>query len=563
MTVARPSAAGVAIIDTRGVLAYASGVGSDPRIAALLQDPGWLADARVRRLVTIKFARRQLAGILVPFDGGHLLALHQPEQADVVLEFLGTVDFAYDIFRQLLTDPFDALTVVDHDAKVAFISPIHESFFGLKRGEAVGRPVRQVIENTRLHEVVTTGKAEVGVIQRMSGRDRVVTRRPIVRSGRIVGAMGRVMFKGPEQLDALSRRINALEGEVEFYRREAEALRRQSYDFNDIVGSSAAIDRVRMDILKVAPLDMPILITGQSGTGKELVAQALHRLSGRSTGPIVPVNAAALPASLVESELFGYEAGAFTGADRKGRRGKFEQASGGTLFLDEIGDMPLDVQAKLLRVLQDGVIERVGSDKPRAVDFRLVTATNHSLPKLVESGRFRLDLYYRLSAITLTLPPLSQRLSDVPMLVDRFVDEFCQRHRRPRPIVEPSAIDRLMRHAWPGNVRELRHAVERAIVFAEAGRLTAADFDRSFGDIDPGEADPPAHRLAEPADAMPPARPLPPADASVRDVLGRVQDDMIRRAMSRLNGNKKRVAAELGISRSFLYKRLEQMGAQG
>ena len=250
--------------------------------------------------------------------------------------------------------------------------------------------------------------------------ERIVSRIPIKRGDEVIGAFGRVMFKGLGQLEKIMRRINMLEGEVEYYRREAAVLRDRSYGLESLIGDSPAMRKLRSEIIKLAPLEMPILVIGESGTGKELVAHALHRLSPRRDAAMVAVNAAALPATLVESELFGYEAGAFTGANKKGHKGKFEQAAGGTIFLDEIGDMPLDVQVKLLRVLQERTVERIGSYRPQEVDFRMIAATNGDLRRLVTENKFRLDLYYRISAVVIEMPPLRARISDIPELAHLF-----------------------------------------------------------------------------------------------------------------------------------------------
>ncbi|QYU66117.1 sigma 54-interacting transcriptional regulator [Leptolyngbya sp. 15MV] len=437
----------------------------------------------------------------------------------------------------------------------SFIPPVHEAFFGLRHGEATGRPAREVIENTRLPDVLRSGKAEIGHIQRMRGQDRVVSRIPIRREGEVVGAIGRVMFRGPEQVEELSRRINALEREVAFYRRTADELRRGraggGQGAEAIVGESRAIAVLRDRIRKVAPLDVPVLITGESGTGKELVARSLHHLGPRRAGPLVAVNAAALPATLVESELFGYAPGAFTGADRKGRKGRFEQAEGGTIFLDEIGDMPLETQAKLLRVLQDRAVEPIGGDRAIPVDFRLITATHHDLPSLVEQGRFRLDLYYRISAVSLEVPRLADRPGDIGLLARHVLAELAETHGRPPPELTPEAEAALAALPWPGNVRQLRHAVERALIFAEGNRLTPADFGQSAP--------------AGPVGVSAALKPLPdPSNATtrLRDAQQEMADSLIREALRRAGGNKKRAAAELGISRSHLYKRLEVLGLE-
>ena len=533
---------GLAVWDGGGRLLHAGGTAAEPRLRALLSDPEWRAELRTRRLTRVMPARdRTLLALLVPLrDGEAILLLDPPGEA--ALTFLASVDFAWDVIEHLVTDPHDAMTVVDAGARVAYLSPVHERFFGLEPGAAVGRPVAEVIENTKLPRVLRTGRAEAGEIQRMKGQDRVVSRVPIKRDGAVVGAIGRVMFRGPEQVEALSRRVNALEREVAFYRREADALRGRTGAAPSIVGDSAAVMRLRARIARVAPLDVPVLIEGESGTGKELVARALHGEGPRRAGPLVAVNAAALPASLVESELFGYAPGAFTGAEKRGRKGRFEQADGGTLFLDEIGEMPLDVQAKLLRVLQERVVEPVGGDRPVKVDFRLIAATNRDLRAMVEEGRFRLDLYYRIATVTLEVPRLADRVEDVPVLVRHFLAELSELHGSTVREVAPEALAWLAAQRWPGNVRQLRHTLERALIFAEGPVLTRAEFG--------GAEEVPAAEVA----------PAPRGADRLHEATSRLEEGLIRDALARAGGNKKRAAAELGISRSHLYRRLEAMG---
>lgn len=532
---------GIVVTDGGGRVAFAAALGRDPRVRDLAADPEWMAAARRQRLTTLTLDRATYAVLVVPFEGGDTLLLHRG--APAVLDFIGSVDFAFDIIEHMITDPFDAMTVVDAQGRLAYISAIHESFFGLKRGEGNGRSVERVIENTRLHHVVRQGKPEVGELQRMRGFERVVSRVPIRRGDEIVGAIGRVMFKGPQQVEAMSRRIKALESEVEFYRSRVAALQKRAYGLDDLIGESAAMRRLRNEIVKVAPLEMPILIQGESGTGKELVAQSLHRLSPRREEPLVMINAAALPTTLVESELFGYEPGAFTGADRKGRKGKFEQAAGGTIFLDEIGEMPLDVQAKLLRVLQDRIVERIGGDRAREVNFRLVSATNRDLETLVAENAFRLDLYYRISPIVIVVPPLRERREDIGLLAAHFLKDVAERHARPEPELTDAVIAYWMEQSWPGNARQLRHEVERAFVFAEGGRITVDTVSRGKS----------AGR-----EALPVALP----GHTLRDATLRTEADLVREAMVRLKGNKKRVAEDLGISRSYLYKLLAALEAE-
>ncbi|ASV84860.1 AAA domain family protein [Ochrobactrum quorumnocens] len=533
---------GLALIDPSGKLAFHSGAASDPRVRAMLSDAGWLKEAEARKLGIIRLVDANHI-VLVVSSQKTRIAIMLGEAGETSLQFFLNVEFANDIIEHLLTDPFDAMAVIDAKERLVFVSPIHEKFFGLKAGEGVGKKVRDVIENTRLHHVVRTGVAEVGQIQKMNGRERVVSRHPIRHNGDVVGAIGRVMFKGPQQVEALSRRVNTLEREIETYRNEAKEHSRGESALEAIIGQSPAVLKLRDLIRKVAPLDIPVLIQGESGTGKELVAKALHIMSSRRDNRLVTVNAAALPAQLVESELFGYEPGSFTGADQKGRLGKFEQADKGTIFLDEIGDMPIEVQSKLLRVLQDRVVERVGGDKPRKVDFRLCSATNRNLEESVEQGQFRLDLYYRISPFVIPMPTLAERLEDIPLLVSSFVNELAAQYGKDVPEVDSDVFDYLTERPWPGNVRELRHVVERAFVFSEHGRLRLSNFSDAAG-----------QRKPEPAKAE-----VVINDASggtLRTALDRYEHDLMTEAMARFNGNKKKVAEHLGISRSYLYKKL-------
>lgn len=544
-----PLLSGIAVVAFDGKLLYAYGRGEEPAVQAAITNRSWLADVAGRDAHPITLRDETLVALVNRCSDAYLIVLSR-EPIGTAMRFVMNVDFAFDIFAQVLTDPYDAMVVIDDKERIAFVSPVHEKFFGLGEGEAVGKHIREMIPNTRLPEILRSGVAEVGQLLRLKDGDRVVSRHPIRRNGKIVGAIGRVMFKGPQQVEELSRRVNSLERQIAQYKMEASAEKRASRHLDAIIGRSLAIESVRQQIRKVAPLDVPVLIQGESGTGKELVAQALHMLSARHSGRLVTVNAAALPASLVESELFGYEAGSFTGADRKGRPGKFELADKGTIFLDEIGDMPMEVQSKLLRVLQDRIVERVGGDKPKHVDFRLCTATNRDLQRFIEENQFRLDLFYRISPVCIMLPPLRERLEDVPLLLHHFVAELSGKYGKPTPEIEPDVIDFLMGQQWPGNVRQLRHEVERALVFAENGKLVVADFIRGA-----------THSPRAPERARSGLPMTAPEGEVMKSAIEQLEQDLITESMGRFKGNKKRVAEYLGVSRSYLYKKLGESDA--
>jgi transcriptional regulator with PAS, ATPase and Fis domain len=550
---------GVLLVGADGKQQMATGIADQPDVARCILI-GW-REARLRnkRLFSVEGPDgSSLVVVSVPTVDVDVLVAMERDGRDPLFEFVASVDFAGDILAHFLINPFEALSVVDRRGLLRYLSPVHERFFGLEAGGGVGQHVTEVIDNSRLHLVAAAGKSEIGLLHEMRGVTRVVTRHPI-RNNRneTVGAIGQIMFKGPEQLQALSSELTTLKSEVAYYRRELNDLKNRSYGLEQIVGESLAMQRLKQQIIKVAPLDIPVLLTGESGTGKELAAHAIHKLSPRRDATMVMVNAAALPSTLVESELFGYEAGSFTGAERRGRKGKIEQADRGTLFFDEVGDMPAEVQVKLLRVLQDGSFQRVGGNDVRRSSFRLVSASNRNFEAMIADGSFRLDLFYRIGAVTIRLPALRERLEDIPLLATLALEQFAQRHGQHPKRLSGEAATFLQQQLWPGNVRQLMHAVERSAIFSESDVIFPADFGPihiEFADL---TGDLPMYGAGEASVVA-----LEPAGAGpmrVSSAVGQVEEQMIRQAMSRNHGNKKRVAVELGISRSYLYKRLAQM----
>jgi two-component system, NtrC family, response regulator HydG len=309
-----------------------------------------------------------------------------------------------------------------------------------------------------------------------------------------------------------------------------------------ILGQSAAMVDVLERVRRAAPTESLVLILGESGTGKELVASAIHEQSRRNKGPYIAVNIAALPESLVEAELFGYVSGAFTGADRD-RIGRFEAADGGTLFIDEIGDFPLPAQAKLLRVLDNLAVNPVGSNEDRRVDVRLLAATSRNLAELVARGEFRADLFYRLNVLSIELPPLRDRHDDIPLLVDAFLAEACQKHERPWPTMSPELIQFMLAYDWPGNVRQLRNAIENMVVMSNGGTL-------SLGDL-PAYLSGNSSLLAKTVDRA--------ATNNLRDM----ERTAILSVLERCGGNRTHAAEALGISVRTLQRKLKTWGVGG
>jgi two-component system nitrogen regulation response regulator NtrX len=311
----------------------------------------------------------------------------------------------------------------------------------------------------------------------------------------------------------------------------------------EIVGRSFAIRSLLDRVEKVAPTDARVLVTGENGTGKELVARAIHRLSARSEEPFVEVNCAAIPSELIESELFGHMKGSFTGAHAD-RAGKFEQATGGTLFLDEIGDMSLAAQAKVLRALQEGIITRVGGEKPIQVDVRVIAATNKAVEEEISSGRFREDLYHRLNVVPIHVPPLRERREDVPMLVHHFARKAVAEQRLPMREFEPGALEELARLDWSGNVRELRNTIERLLILGRGGDITAADVERLVGGRHTGDS------LS--ADML--------SAATFSEFKERAERAFILARLRENDWNVSETARRIEMPRSNLYKKIERYG---
>jgi transcriptional regulator with PAS, ATPase and Fis domain len=364
----------------------------------------------------------------------------------------------------------------------------------------------------------------------------ICSRIPIVEDGKLVAVVGKIMFKDVDDLFAMTTRFASLKKELEFYKSELNKRLGARYSFENIVGTSKELERAKELGRKVAKSDTTVLLCGESGTGKELFAHALHVESARALGPFVKVNCAAIPETLFESELFGYKEGAFTGAQKNGKKGKFALADKGTLFLDEVSEIPLTMQVKLLRVLQEREIEPIGAEQPQRVDVRIVAATNRELERLMEQGGFRQDLFYRLAVMRLDVPPLRERRGDIPVLTERILRQLEKETGIPVEGVDSAATAALQAYAWPGNVRELRNVLEQALYLKAGNLISHGDLPRSIS----GGAVP----LDE--------------SHSLKDVLHHTEEQMIRKAILEAGGDKLVAASRLGISKSSIYVKLQQ-----
>ncbi len=437
---------------------------------------------------------------------------------------------------------------IDRSGHVVYVNEKYLHSLRLNHvSEAMGRPIEEIIPNSLMRRVVETGEPILLDIMELGGEQLVVTRMPIEDENKnVIGAIGFVLSDRLDSLKPLIARMGQLESDLRMAKRQLSQGRTARFTFDDYVGTTDSIARSKELAGRAARQSVTVLLTGETGTGKELLAQAIHNASPRAEKPFVSVNVAAIPDTLIESEFFGTVPGAYTGADRKGRDGKFRTADGGTLFLDEIGEMPLQLQVKLLRVLQEREIEPVGSDKLTKVDVRVIAASNLDLQKRVNDGAFRADLYYRLNVLSIPLPPLRDCIGDLPAICARLLDDIVLSGNYLNARLTPSGLAALARYDWPGNVRELRNILERALILSDSGRLTGDDFAR----ILPVGAEP---RTAAPM--MPAGVVVPYAQAEAA-----FERTTLECALQASNGQISEAARMLGISRATFYKKLAKFG---
>lgn len=451
---------------------------------------------------------------------------------------------------QLLENICEGAVVVSRDCRIEWISDNYLQLLGLDSAQqALGRPIEEVIPTSLLRHVVETGEPILLDIMDFKTQSFVVTRLPLRDDGgAVTGAVGFVLYDRPQYLKPLLSKFEKLQRDLKAAQRALAGHRRPRYSLSNFIGSSDACMEVKRQARRAAQLEATVLLQGETGTGKELLAQAIHALSSRADRPFIGMNVAAIPENLAEAEFFGVAPGAYTGAERRERAGKLELADGGTLFLDEVGDMPLALQAKLLRVLQEQEFEPLGSNRMLRVDVRVIAATSHDLGRLVQEGRFRADLYYRLNVLRIHIPPLRERLSDLEMLCEVMLERIAERAGVTPRELAPDALALLAAHEWPGNVRELCNVLEQATMLGESTRLGARDFrailPRTIADA------PQVRAIA----AVPPT-----VTASLADAVIAAEQAAIRDALAVAKGNKVVAARLLGISRATLYDKLSGM----
>jgi transcriptional regulator with PAS, ATPase and Fis domain len=463
----------------------------------------------------------------------------------------------------------EGMLLVDRSGRVVWINDHYRRYLPAlgfdKEEDFVGRPVVEVVHNTQMGQVMETGKPILIDLLTNKAGTFLVSRFPLRDEvGVVIGALGVVLFDQPEtnlqplmaKFALMQRELDEARNALAAQRKTGPALRQARFSFASFVGASTVVTDLKRQARRAAQTHSPILLLGETGTGKELLAHAIHASSPRARGPLVSVNIAAVPETLLEAEFFGVAPGAFTGADRRGRDGKFKLADGGTLFLDEIGDMPLGLQAKLLRALQEDEVEPLGSNLLVPFDVRVIAATSRDLAKLVREGLFREDLFYRLNVLPLRVPPLRDRASDIPNLVEVFSEELALRSAVPQPEFQAQAVALLSAQPWRGNVRELRNVIEQLLLRCESGLVDASAVeavlrDSGLGQIVPVRSEPPS---ASSLGLTFSDQRLLGEHWSLAPRIRALERQAVQDALSQTRGNKAAAAHLLGISRAKLYQ---------
>lgn len=433
---------------------------------------------------------------------------------------------------------FDQLSIgilaVDTQMRITYCNGVYAAFLQKPVQELMGRDFREFMPHTQLNEVISSAEIQHGMWQQVGQGYLYGNRIPIIEDGKVVGALAELLLQNTEELDRLAGRLSELELQLSSLRQTLADSSMHS-GHTSLVYQSGAMRSVMDMVMKVAPLDTTVLITGETGSGKEVIMETLYQYSQRTEYPLVKVNCAAIPGELLESELFGYEKGAFTGALGGGKLGKFELANHGVLFLDEISSLPLQMQSKLLRVLQDQEIEPLGSVSVHPVDVKIIAATNDDLEQMVRQNRFRQDLFYRLNVVDIHIPPLRERREDILPLCDHFLRVYFKRFGKAFCPLSRTVIYQLQRYDWPGNVRELKNVMERLAIMCEGPQITCADL----------AAYTPITSSQEPR-------------LTLNEQMAQHEQRLLLNALRACQGSRTAAAARLGIDRTTLYSKLKK-----
>lgn len=443
-----------------------------------------------------------------------------------------------DLFKKIFDSFMNGALITDSEGYITHFNKPYGDFIGVDYKGLIGKHCTEAVENTRMHIVAKTGIPEINRTQLIKGQNIVVHRIPIRRDSKVIAVFGMVMFQDLDEITKLAEKTSILESKVKAYEQELRLFRSTRYTIDSIIGKSTQTLNLKNEALKATSNSFPVLITGESGTGKELYAQSIHHGCPRNIYPFMRINCAAIPKDLLESELFGYDKGAFTGANTKGKPGKFELAHRGTVFLDEVGDLPLEMQPKLLRVLEEKEFERVGGNTIIKSDFRLIAATNRNLEKMMSEGLFRKDLFYRMNVIQLNIAPLRDRKDDIIPIANHLLEQMSHEMFSFSANMETAVRKALLNYSWPGNIRELSNVLERSLASMEGKTIRLHNL--------------PLNLIRNRT------HPVPDGSSLLRDILARAEKDAIIDALKETEYNKVNAARMLGIHRTLLYKKMNK-----
>lgn len=448
------------------------------------------------------------------------------------------------LYRAIIDAAHVGILICQLDGTIRLMNSTFEDMFDIVHKESTDKNICDYFPNSRLITIMKTGKEDKDVKFTFKGQDALVSRHPIIDNGKVVGGFVEVYFRDISKLPKLLKQLNNLEAKVKYYKRRVQGLPRAKYSLDDIVGQSKIIEDIKKKVISFAKSSEPILVQGESGVGKELFAHSIHNASPRSAEPFISINCAAIPHDLLESELFGYEEGTFTGAKRGGKVGMFELADRGSIFLDEIGELPFPMQAKLLRVIENKEIQKIGRSSPTYSDFRIIAATNKELFELANRGEFRPDLFHRLNTLGLRVPALRERVTDIPILIRFLLDNAIDKPSVKDLTISSEVMKLANAYAWPGNVREMKNVFSFALLLMEEG------------------------------DSVIKLRHLPPylieesvvnntainsgTVSSIRQARDKAEREVIQAALQKTDNNKTQAAKILKISRNELYKKIRK-----
>lgn len=445
---------------------------------------------------------------------------------------------SHDLFLEVLNNLMEGVLIVDASNKVLYVNDAYTRITGVEKEDVLETNLAQSRPGSRMQEILRTGIPETGVHRIYGNREHIANIVPIYKDQTLIGGVS--IASSVTDLESVSKKIKEHKNSLELLQKSVHSLKQTRFSFDDIISVSPVSSKLKEQAKKLAQKDISILITGESGTGKEVLAQAIHNASPRCLSPFLALNCSTLSPELIESELFGYEGSAFTGAKKSGHKGIFEAAEGGTVFLDEIGELSVQLQAKLLRVLQEQTIRPIGSSSEKKVNVRILSATNRDLLKMIEDGSFRLDLYYRISPTLLHLPPLRERREDILPLLNSALEKEGQKNKKNLRLSD-DALQMLLAYSWPGNIRELMNIITVAAILCESDTIGIQDFSpRMFQGSLPA-AKPPCQTLQQAA-----------AEAEAR---------VIKQALAEYGTSteaKKEISRRLEISIATLYNKINE-----